>query len=1012
MIKFFVNRPVTTIMFVLFWVLLGAWSLPKMNIERTPPIDLPMVSVSLVYPGASPLEVEEQVLKPVEDAVSEVSQIKRLTAQAFEHGGFVLVEFDLESDVNHKSLEVKDKVEAILQDLPTELDKPKIEKLNVLQESVVDIVLYDASGEIDDFLRRAYFYSIDNLANKFTAISGVASVKVTGGEERAIRVDLNPVQMTARGVAITDITDALAKNNLNFPGGKIEQGANSMQVRFVGELANVEDVANVAITTAEGLIFRLKDVASVTDSFKKPEAGARFDGRDIVMLSIVKSSDGNAINISEKILADLQRHTDATRAELGEGATLEVVSNQATYVLKETNSTLNGIILGMILTIVILLIFTRNWRTTIIACVVIPTSLIAALFFMQLAGFSINSLTMLAMATALGTLIFNAIIIIESALQLMRQGATPEDAAINGTKRVFAAVLAGAGTNICVFLPIALMGGIAGLFMRQFGLSVVFITLFSLMFSFTLTPMMIALMLRVKKEKGKREVAKKAEKTFMKKVFDFQFRRPLIVIAAAFGILFASSMLMKFVGNEFAPETDIAEITIYAQAPRGATFQKSVEIAKEIEARISDFPEVIGSSVDIGTNGVENVVVIARLKPFDQRDITDKQLAQLFVPKLSTIIDAEISVRAGKAMAGNVADIVMNITGDDNELREGYAHRAIEIINKIPEIQSARLSAQNPGYEYRFIPNQDKMNLWGVTNVQAATALRLALYGTDDAYKFRDNGQEVPIIIAIGDEFMHPDMFGDIVVKSAKGLVPLDEIGEIRREPASPNIYRRDKGRVSELQIILGKSTLGPVQAEITRALNSQIDWQPGYGFYFAGIGEMQAESNTEMGGAFILAILLTYMLLAAIMNSMLHPFTIATGILTSFAGVFIMLFLAGASINIAAMLSIIMLVGLAVNNNIIILEPATNLVRGGMDMKTAVWSTLQDRSRMILMTSIAVVSGMVPQLWAPEGMKSSMGAVIVGGMLAALVFVYFLTPALFFAFERLRSRFVRVKKS
>jgi HAE1 family hydrophobic/amphiphilic exporter-1 len=993
-------------MFVMFWVILGLWSFPKMNVERAPAMDFPMVSATLIYPGANPSEIEEQVIKPIESAIAEVSQIKRLSSQAFESGGFVMVEFTMESDINHKLLEVKDKVEAIVLNLPAELKKPRIEKLNVMQESVMDMVIYNDGEEDAEFLKKAYTYAEEVLANKLTAITGVASAKVIGGRERAIRIDLNPVLMMSRGIGISDITAALGQSNLNFPGGKIEYGAGSMQVRFVGEFASVKDIANLSITTSEGGRFRLKDVASVSDSSRKQESGARMNGSDMVMISIVKASDGNAIRISKAVEKNMKKYAAATRAELGDAAQLKVVSNSATAISNETSSTLNGIILGMILTIAVLLAFTRNWRTTIIACVVIPASLIAGFFFMSASNFTINSFTMLAMATALGSLIFNAIIIIESALMLMHEGASPRDAAINGTGRVAAAVLAGAGTNMAVFIPLAMMDGIAGLFMSQFGMSVVYLTILSLMFSFSLTPMMIALMLRVKKEKAK--VKKEEVEGIFKKIFEFQFKRPLVVIGASFGVLIFSMMLMPFVGNEFKPETDTSEISVIAEAPRGATYAKSLGIAEAVEDKLKKFPEVVATSTRIGERGVENILVVATLKPQGERGISDKRLAQLMVPAMADIIDAEIQVKPGKVMAGMASDITINIFGDNDEVREGYAARAIDALNNMPEIQSARLSAKNPGYEYRFVPNAAKMNLYGVNNQQAAFVLRAALYGNDN-YKFRDNGEEVPIIVSVGDEFVNPDMFENIMVKSVKGLVPLAELGEIKRAPASPNIYRRDKARVSEIQVILGKSTMGPVQGKISESFN-KFDFAPGYGFYFAGMGEIQAETTGEMAGAFLLAVILTYMLLAAIMNSMLHPFTIATGILTSFSGVFIMLFLSGASINIAAMLSIIMLVGLAVNNNIIILEPAVAEIRKGGDMKKVLWKTYHERSRMVVMTSIAVAAGMVPQLWSAEGMKSSMGAVIVGGMLAALAFTFVLTPALFITMEKIRSKAMGIK--
>jgi len=321
----------------------------------------------------------------------------------------------------------------------------------------------------------------------------------------------------------------------------------------------------------------------------------------------------------------------------------------------------------------------------------------------------------------------------------------------------------------------------------------------------------------------------------------------------------------------------------------------------------------------------------------------------------------------------------------------------------MPEIQSVIPSAQAPGTEIRFIPNPVQMRYWGVNNAAAANAMRTALFG-NDTLRFREGGHEHPIIIEMDSAYQTRDMFNSIFVSSPKGLVALSELGTIEYASAVSDIHRVSKQRVTEIGIILGKSTIGPVQAEIEYMLNN-MEWTAGYGFNFGGISEIQEEMQAEMMAAFLLATILTYMLLAAILNSFLHPLTIATSILFSFAGVFWMLFLTGASMNIAALLSIIMLVGLTTTNNILVLEPALNKVRAGMDYATALWSEFVDKRRMLFMTTIAVVAGIAPQLFSADGVKSSMGAVIVGGMVASLFWTFAMTPALFVALEKLRAR-------
>lgn len=999
MLKFFVKRPITTIMFVLFWVVLGFYSFNGMNIERTPSLDFPYVTASFVYPGAEPAEIESQILKKAEDAMSEVSGLKKITSQAYENGGYVMAEFNLGVNVNDKASEVKSKLDALSSEFPDDMKQPVVEKLNPLQQSVIDIAIYG------DNVRDLYEYTDETLSNKITAIRGVANVNVFGGLQRAIRIEMSPDEMAARGVTIVDIVSALGNKNLNVPGGKIEAGTASSNVRFVGEFASVDEIRNLQIVTPEGQNFKLSDVATVHDSARDIEKGALYNGNNVIIASVIKASDGNAIKISNAlraILPDLEKQMQTKFPD----AKMEIVADSSTTVADETYDTIYGIVLGIIFTVIILLVFTQNWRSTVIAGVVIPASLVAGMFFISISGFTINAMTLLAYSSALGTLVSNAIILIESALQEMRAGASPEDAAIVGTKKVAVSVLAGVGTNVVVFLPLAFMGGIVGQFMVQFGMTVVYLTLLSLLFSFTLTPMMIAKFLRLNNVREKINVAevKREEKhTRLRRWYDYQFAHAGRVILLGVVALFVAAQLMGFVGNEFQPSTDVNKITLTVRAPMGATYEKSLSVANDIDKILHTYPEVESTVVKIGERGLQNITITTNLVDHTKRDISDKKLAQKMLRDMANIADAEIQIRAGESTSGGISsDMVLNIYGDDDATREQYANELIRRINNIPEVQSAVLAQQKPNNEIRFVPNQEQMSAWGVKNSYAGSVLRTAVYG-NDSYKYKENGKEYPIVLEFARPFKTNFMFNSVFVNSPRGMVALSELGEIQNVPSTPNITRLDKSRVTEIDVNIGKSTIGPVQQKIESEI-AEMEWRAGYSAKFAGMSEIQSESTSEIGMAFILASVLTFMLLAAILNSLTHPLTIATSIITSFIGVFMLLFLSGASMNVGAMLAFVMLVGLVVNNNILVLEPTVKRVRAGEKPFNALWTELMAKRNMVLMTSIAIMAGMLPQLWSADQMKSGMAAVMIGGMLASLVLTFTLTPALFFAMEKLRN--------
>ncbi len=992
MIKFFVKRPVTTLMFVLFWVILGIVSFPNLNIERTPSVDLPIVTTTLIYPGASPADIEKQVIQKVEDAVSEIAGLKKMFSQSFENFGIVMTEFNLGVDVNDKANEIKSKIDAIASNLPADVKKPIVKNFNPFQEPVMELILTGATAkDLQEYTKKT-------LSTKITAINGVASVNVFGGRERAIRVHLDPELMTSKGITILDVVTSLAAKNINVPSGNIDEGDKSLNIRFIGEFNSVDSIKNLQITTLEGYKFLLKDIAEIQDGEKNIETGARYNSKDVVILSVIKATDGNSIKISKELRKKLPSFVESLK-KVYPTANIEIIQDSSKKVKSDTFDTLGGIAIGVLFTVLVLLFFTRNSTTTMIAGVVIPASLIAGFFFMDNFGFTINTMTLLAYSSALGTLVSNAIILIEAATNELKQGKSKQDAAIDGTKKLAVSILASVGTNVVVFLPIAFMGGIAGKFMKQFGLTVVYLTILSLMFSFTLTPMMIALFLKPTKKDLKVKPLNK--ESFVGRWFDFQHNKPLKVLGAFLVMFVMSLSLMKFVGNEFSPALDIDEILIIAKAPKGSTYEKTVSIAKKIEEKLGTFKEVKSYSTKIGNKGLQNITINVNLVPAYKR-VSDKKLIKKMFKEMYDIPDAEIQMSPGKGMAagGIKVDMVLYVYGDDNVKREAYAKQILDMIINTPEVQTAVLEQQEPNKEIKFIPNSDKMDFWGIKNAYAGLVLRYTIFGNDN-YKYKEGGNEYPIILDIAEPFKNNDVFQNVYLNSQKGLVPLSKLGEIKNTVGERDIARINKTRVSAIHINIGKSTLSPVQKKIQKKIDT-IKFESGYWAAFGGMSEIQQETVSEITKAFLLATILTFMLLAAIMNSLVHTITIATSILTSLAGSFILLFLSGASMNVAGMLAIVMLVGLVVNNNILVLEPTIARMQNDYRPKEILWEELVSKKDMILMTSIAVITGMIPQFFSTDQTKTSMAAIMMGGMFASLIFTFLLTPAIFFVIEKI----------
>ena len=1016
MIDFFVKRPVTTIMFVLVFVLLGIVSIFSLRVEKEPKIDFPIVTATVTYPGATPIEVETLVINKIEDAVAELSEIKKMNSYSYENFGYVSIEFLLSADVNIKFIEVKDKVDAIINDLPEDIKKPVIEKFDPLMEPVMDLVL--SSTTLDG--RDLYEFADKKLKDRFSSVDGVANVDLYGGKERQINVFVDPILMKQRYLTIIDIVNSIKAKNKNIPGGLLEKKKTSLSLRFLGEFKSPSDLAEMIIVSREGTHFPLKEIARVEDSFKEVETIARYNSKNVVGLSLNKVSDGNAVDISKEI----QRRLPEFRKMLPDGVSLEIATDTTDFIVSETNQTYLNILIGIILTIFILYIFTGRPRLTFIAAITIPSSVISALFLVNASGLTINAMTLLAIATALGTLIANAIIIVENVLVHLDKGESPIDAAIKGTKEVASAVLASTGTNLVVFTPIASMGGIVGQFMRSFGLTVIYATIFSLIASFSLTPMLCGLILKPNKGTEKKKsrffnpfkwIARMADigiKNFKEeyhKIFKLTFRFPKLTIVLMILCFFSLKFIIPYVGNEFYPDSDENMITVSVEMPQGSTIDRTLETTGIIEKRLKEIPEMDSILTSIGSNGVENAAVVVNLVSLAKRKRSDVEIIQELVPFMAQIPDAEISLERGEARGGVQADMTINVHGRDYQEMIEISKKMKKMMEGTGYFRSVESSYKTPKNEVLLVPDQEKLVASGLTDVEIGGILRTSVYGDNDTNVYKEAGEEYDINVQLSKEYTQDfDDIGQINVISKEGLNPISKFGEITEDKAVPMIQHRDKSRIIVLYGNLAKSNTGHVGGILDEVFKG-INFEDGYGYIYAGSAEYQEESARETGKAFTLAVILTFMLLCALMNSFFYPLPILLSVVTSFIGVFYALFFLDQSINVASMLGMIMLVGLVVNNSILLLDYALQRMKEGVDVVDALWLGASEKFRAIIMTSLAIVLGVLPQLWSVVPFKSAMGAVMIGGMLASIVFTFVFTPVSFWYIIRFQNFLKRI---
>jgi len=1015
MIEFFVKRPVTTIMFVSVFVILGIVSIFNLRVEETPKIDFPIVTVTATYPGATPLEVETLVINKIEDAVAELSGIKILQSESYDNFGYVFIEFNLSEEVNVKFIEVKDKVEAILNDLPDDVEKPVIEKYDPLMIPVMDLVLL--SDTLDG--RDLYEFADKKLKDRFSSVEGVASVDVYGGKERRINVILDPMLMKRHYITITDVINSIKSKNRNVPGGLLEKGDNALSLRFIGEFQSPKEIGDMMVVSRDGAHFPLKEIARIEDSFKKIETISHFKGKEAVGLSLKKVSDGNAIDISREV----RRRLDEFRVDLPEGVSLEVATDTTKFIIDETNDTYFNIIIGIILTVVILYLFTGEVSLTFIASIAIPTSIISSLLLVDASGFTINMMTLLAMATVLGTLIANAIVIVENVLVHLDKGDDPVNAAINGTKEVTAAVLASAGTNLVVFTPIASMGGIIGQFFKSFGLTVVYATLFSILASFSLTPMLCGLLLKKKDKHSEKKsrwfnpfalIVHLTDKgmIFLKaeyeKIFKTIFRFPKTTVLLVFFLFYSMKFIVPYIENNFMPKWDENMITVKMEMPQGSTIDRTLKVTEIIEERIAQISEVESYLTSIGEDGVENSAVVINLVPSKERKRSDTDIIEELIPFMARIPDAQIDIERGEARGMAEGDISINVYGQDYQKMVELSGVMKQKMEESGYFRSVKSSYKSPKKEIRFIPDQKKFIDYGVSDALVGSTIRACVYG-DDTNVYKEAGEEYDINVELDDRYTEDfDDLKQIDVISKKGMIPVVELGDLKEEKAMPKIQHRDKIRVIRLEGFLSKSSTAYVRGVLDKIFK-ELPFEKGYGYKYVEMAEREAESSAEIGKAFMLAVILTYMLLCAIMNSFLYPVPILLSVATSFIGVFLALFFMEETINIASMLGMVMIVGLVVNNSILLLDYTMLKMKEGVPVMEALWLGASEKFRPIIMTSLAIVLGVLPQLGSIMTVKSSMGAVMIGAMLSSIFFTFIFTPVAFWYVVRIQKFFKRV---
>jgi hydrophobic/amphiphilic exporter-1 (mainly G- bacteria), HAE1 family len=1007
-----IKRPVFAFMVIMVPIVFGVLAYPRMGVEQFPSVEFPVVTVTGVFPGADPSSMETKVAKPMEDALSSMGGIKRMQSFSSESVTQIVIEFQLDVDADKAVQGVRDRIAGI-SDLPRELETPQIQKLDLGAEPIMSLAL---SGNLSP--RDLTKLAEDVVKQRLGQVKGVGNVEILGGRPREIHIVIDPARLAARGLTPGDVSAALEGQNLELPAGRILENATDVVVTTKGAFTSIRDIADAPIVTTgmgQGNVVRVGDVAEVKDDMLEARSHASVNGKAALGLVVQKESGANLVRVAQQVRAEIAA---MGRLLTDRGASVTITHDEAPFVEHSFRDVRFDLFLGGFLAVVIILGFLRDGRATFISALALPTSVISTVWFLSLLGFTFNQMTMLALSLSIGLLIDDAIVVIENIHRHLEQGKTPMRAAAEATSEIGLAVLATTSSIIAVFAPVAMMQGIIGKFFFQFGITVSIAVMLSMLVSFTLTPMLSARLLRL--QHGRPGLLSRIierglialERAYRRVLAAVLRHRALTVVFAAV-VLIGSCALVTQVKTEFLPEDDRSAFAVSLELPTGtglATTQEVVElVASDLRARC---PGVVSTFVTIGrgTGAVNIGQIRINLKPIDERPFSQQAVMGWVREHYAPLTSSGIKVTLGQT--GGVGG------GDSRPIQFNLRAKNMDELLKVSEALQAELrktkgfvdvdsSYRGGKPQIEVTPDRAAATELGVPVATIARTVR-ALVSRDKVTDYKEDADLYDVRLTLADPVQRDfPTLSNLMVRSNTGeLVPLSSLVRLERGVGPTQINREARMRQITVFAALDGLVLGEASAKVEEIAKRVVP--PSVQTEMGGESQLMAESFGYMIVSLILAIVLVYMILAAQFESFIHPFTIMMSLPLAVVGAFGALFVAGQTLSIFAMIGLIMLMGLVTKNAILLVDFAQRLKEQGASTGDALLAAGPIRLRPILMTTAAMILGMLPVAIATgEGGlgRAPMAVVVIGGLITSTLLTLLVVPVVYSLIEGLRER-------
>ena len=1021
-----VRRPVFATMLIMTLMVLGVFSYNRLTVERFPRVEFPTITVTTRLPGAAPQEIETEITDKIEEAVNTISGIDELRSNSSEGVSLVFVTFELERDLDEAAQDVRDKINRALPNLPDNIEQPTIEKLDPDASPIMTISI--ASNRS---LREMTEYADKTLRRQIESVNGVGQVLIVGGRKRQVNIYLDGDKLRAYNLTVAQVEQALRGQNLEVPGGRVEQRDRTLTLRTLGRVQSPSDFNNIVVANRDGYPIKISDIGHSEDGVEDELTAGRLNDKAALLLEVRRQSGTNTVDIVNAVKARLAE----LKKGLPAGYSIDVVRDQSIFILASFHTIREHLILGSLLAALVVLLFMQNVRATIIAAIAIPTSIISTFAAMDFAGITLNGPSMLGLTLSVGIVIDDAIVVLENIFRYIEEkGFNPFDAAIEATREIGLAVMATTLSLVVIFLPVGFMQSMPGRFFKSVALTMSFAIMVSLLVSFTLTPMLSARLLKRLKRKSEEappeghaaniapSIQAVEKSSWIMRFLDrwytraltFSLRHRILVTLVAILVVGSPWLFAKYIGLNFFPLDDQDEFEVSLRAPEGTSLQKTLEISQQVAAGVRGLKHISYTLTTIGgdqqrTQNLASIYV--KLTPLADRPISQfvimGQVREQVLPKfasynLRAIVSPVAAISGGGGRFN--ADISFMLRGPNLEKLDQYSQHLLNRLKAMPGVVDADSSLIVGKPELRAAIDRQKASDLGVNVADVAQSLRL-LVGGDQVSTYNENGEQYEVHVRASENFRtDPNGINKLNVPSQRlGSIGVDNIVKTQEAAGPTQIERNGRQR----QVMLTANLRPGFSQSVTLTqLNNEVKAMNLPPDYVAGVAGSSKELQRTGRGflmAFLLSFIFMYIVLAAQFESFIHPVTVLLALPLSLPFALVSLLIAGQAFNMFTMLGLLVLFGMVKKNSILQIDHANGLRAKGMDRHEALVQSSRDRLRPILMTTIAFVAGMSPLAWSSgpgSGINRSTSVVVIGGQTLCLILTLLVTPVAYSIFD------------